>query len=200
MSASLSSETGSNPFATRFIRPGAIEYLFPAGISAATLAADLERNHWRGSLMGPHGSGKSSLLMALIPELERLGRQLVRQQLQGGQRTLTWPDLNWRAWTLNTLVVIDGYEQLSLWQRLLLRARIHQRRAGLLVTAHQPVSLPLIYTTRPTPDLAQQIVRQLLTAGDERITPEDVSLACAAHPGNIRETLLCLFDLYRSRP
>lgn len=189
----------SNPFATRYIRPGALPFLFPPSVSAESLVADFAQRGWRGAIIGPHGTGKSSLLLALLPEFERQGRKLIQQQLQGGQRALDWTALARQRWTSATLVIIDGYEQLSLWQRLLLRARCYQRGAGLLVTAHQPVQLPTIFTTQPTPELVQRIVQQLVLAGDDRITPGDVAAAFARQRGNIRETLLELFDQYRAR-
>jgi hypothetical protein len=192
-------DQSSNPFATRFIRPGALPYLFPPGVSVEKLVDDLAQQGWHGAIIGPHGTGKSSLLVALKPELERRGRKVVQQQLQGGQRRLDWTALDWNAWTKETLVIIDGYEQLSHWQRLLLRARCYRRGAGLLVTAHQPVQLPTIFTAQPTTELAQKIVQQLIPAGDERITPNDVAAAFAEQQGNIRETLLKLFDVYRNR-
>lgn len=176
-----------------------MDYIFPPGVSAESLAADLARNGWRGAIIGPHGTGKSSLLVALAGDLERRGRKIIHQQLHGGQRALDWPALAWQSWTNETLVIIDGYEQLSLWQRLLLRARCYQRGTGLLVTAHQPVQLPTIFTTQPTTELAQRIVQQLIPAGDERITPGDVAAVFTEQQGNIRETLLQLFDLYRER-
>ena len=51
----------SNPFSTRFIRPGAIEYLFAPGQTADSLIDRLRHNQWRGQIIGPHGSGKSTL-------------------------------------------------------------------------------------------------------------------------------------------
>lgn len=196
--------TVSNPFSTRFIRPGAIDYLFPPGISAETLADRLQQQQWRGSLIGPHGSGKSSLLAALIPVLENRGRHIIWQQLQGGQRRLDWPALQTRNWTSHTLLVIDGYEQLSLWQRTLLGLRCWRRCTGLLVTAHRavgatPIRLPLLFATQPSLELAFGIVQRVLPANDDRITPADVAAAYAQHQGNLREMLLELYDTYRTR-
>lgn len=189
----------SNPFSTRFIRPGAIDYVFPPGVTADTLAADLQQHGWRGAIIGPHGSGKSSLLEAMRPALERLDRQIVFQQLHGGQRSLDWSAINTSQWTSRTLVIIDGYEQLSLWQRLLLRARCRQRGAGLLVTAHQPVRLPTIFTTQPSLELALAIVQRLLPDSDDRITPADVTEAYTSKKSDLREMLLGLYDVFRQR-
>lgn len=192
-------ETGSNPFSTRFIRPGAIPYLLPTGITLESLVERLAAQNWRGAILGPHGSGKSSLIAALLPLLIARGRHVIHQQLHGGERQLRWSELNSAAWTSQTLVIIDGFEQLSSWQSLLLRARCRLSGAGLLVSAHQPVGLPSIYETNPTPDLTQRVVRQLLPPEDDRLQAIDIETEFAKHPGNIRETLLGLYDVYRSR-
>ncbi|WP_425615616.1 hypothetical protein NA78x_005545 [Anatilimnocola sp. NA78] len=194
-----SESAGSNPFATKFIRPGAIPYLFPRDVTADSIVAQLQAQQWQGSIIGPHGSGKSSLLAALAPRLEAQGRVVVQQQLHGGQRALDWQPLKHREWTNRTLVVIDGYEQLSSWQRLLLKWRCCLRGAGLLVTAHQPVGLPVIFTTKPSLELALGIVQQLLPESDDRITPADVAQAYTTHQGDLREMLLRLYDVFRAR-
>ena len=174
-------------------------YVFPAGVTPESLVAELARQQWRGAIIGPHGSGKSSLLAALRPALAAQSRAVVQQQLQSGQRSLDWSALAWRDWTNHTLVIIDGYEQLSLWQCLLLRARCRQRSAGLLVTAHQPVRLPLLFATKPTLELALDIVQRLLPDSDDRITPSDVVAAFTQKKGDLREMLLSLYDVFRAR-
>ena len=64
---------GPNPFCSRFVRPGALEYLFPDGWSAARLAARLAENGWRGQIVGRPGRGsrRSSRHSSL-----RCGRQV----------------------------------------------------------------------------------------------------------------------------
>jgi hypothetical protein len=192
-------EPASNPFATRFIRPGSIAYCFPAGISAETVVDQLAALRWCGAILGPHGSGKSSLLVALKPALAARGRQIVQQQLQGGEWSLRWAELRSDRWNSTTQVVIDGFEQLNSWQRLLLRARCRLSGAGLLVTAHRPVGIEPVYATKPSAELAQAVVRQLLPPADQHIGPADVATVFDQHQGNIRETLLALFDVYRAR-
>lgn len=196
---SVEHDPSSNPFATRFIRPGAISYILPAGTTLESLVRTLQQQQWRGSIIGPHGSGKSSLVAALIPALERFDRQIVQQQLHSGQRSLDWNSLQCERWTKQTLVIIDGYEQLSAWQRLWLQVRCRQRGAGLLVTAHQPVRLPVLFTTQPSLELALGIVQRLLPESDDRITPNDVAEAYARHRSDLREMLLNLYDVYRQR-
>jgi len=76
----------SNPFSTRFIRPGAVEFLFPAGQTAETLVETLRQHAWQGQIIGPHGSGKSTLLAALVPALEAAGRKCVAARVQAFER------------------------------------------------------------------------------------------------------------------
>src|SRR3989442_1545921 len=46
----------SNPFSTRFIRPGVIPFVFADGQSPETLVEQLRQHHWWGQIIGPHGS------------------------------------------------------------------------------------------------------------------------------------------------
>ena len=189
----------SNPFATRFIRPGAIPYFFADGQSAASLVARLEANQWWGEIIGPHGSGKSTLLATLVLELAAKGREVVHHTLSQGERSVDFSKLNAARWNETTQVIIDGYEQLSWWSRWRLKSVCLQRNAGLLITAHAPMGLPTLVQTQPTADLARQVVQRLLPAGDTTISPDDIDRAFAAQQGNLRETLFALFDMYQAR-
>ncbi len=71
MSQQTRAAAQSNPFSTRFVRPGALAYRFPPGESAATLVERLAASGWRGQIVGPHGSGKSTLVAALGETLPR---------------------------------------------------------------------------------------------------------------------------------
>src|SRR5205809_770947 len=75
----------SNPFATRFIRPGAIPFLFLDGNSAAAIVERLKANNWRGQIMGEHGSGKSTLVATLVPVLKAAGREVVAIKIAPGE-------------------------------------------------------------------------------------------------------------------
>jgi hypothetical protein len=187
----------SNPFSTRFIRPGAIPFIFPDGQSAALLVDRLRDFQWRAQLIGPHGSGKSTLLAALIPALESVGREVLAIDLHQGQRRL--PNLAAGTLSAATLLVIDGYEQLSWWSRRRVKGLCRRTGAGLLVTAHTDLGLPTLYSTEPSQTLAQAVVARLLAGGDRRITSDDISTAFAASGGNIRETLFRLYDIYHQR-
>src|SRR5436190_6874871 len=160
--ASQMPNPASNPFATRFTRPGAIPYLFPPGQSAVGLL-DVLRNHdWWGEIIGPHGSGKSSLLAELLPLLEAPGRRVEVYSLHQGDRTLPMSKAVVKAWNQETQIIVDGYEQLSWWSKRRLQGWAKAHGAGLLITAHEPMGLPSLFRTQPTLDLARKIVSKLL--------------------------------------
>lgn len=94
----------SNPFCTRFVRPGAIRYRFPTeenGVGKNRTEKHREGEHGgrhnelaemesicrqlhssrAGLIIGPHGSGKSTLLHTLMPMLECEYRNVVHMQL-----------------------------------------------------------------------------------------------------------------------
>ncbi len=60
-----------NPFSTKFIRPGAIDFVVELGDALPDIFARFERFGLSGQVVGPHGSGKSTLLWALRPLLEQ---------------------------------------------------------------------------------------------------------------------------------
>ena len=188
-----------NPFASRNIRPGAQTFLFPPGTSAETLVAKLAEHHWWGEIVGQHGSGKSTLLESLKPPLEGAGRQLESFALRAEQVILPRePKLH--PWGPRTLVIVDGYEQLTWWQRFRLRSTCRRRRAGLLITTHRPQGLPNLWTTSPTAELAWHVVQRLQQQAPwQLITQDDVQHYFAQNQGDLRETLFSLYDVFERR-
>ncbi len=195
--AELALPAGSNPFATRYTRPNAGEFLFPAAADAETLVARLRDCGWRGQITGPHGSGKSTLVHTLLPRL-RTARRRVEFYL------LRAPSTPWRdsiaSWNAATQIVIDGGEQLGWLQRTWFQWQCSRRGAGLLVTAHGDLGLPQLYRTETSVELTQRIVARLLGEADaEWLRPEHVERLLAEHRGNVREVLFALYDLYEQR-
>jgi hypothetical protein len=98
------------------------------------------------------------------------------------------------------VIVIDGYEQLSLWRRLRLNRRCRRQRRGLLVTAHRPLlGLPLLYRTSTTPETAWRVVHYLLREEPSLLAPAEVAARLARHGGDVRELLFELYDWYEAR-
>jgi energy-coupling factor transporter ATP-binding protein EcfA2 len=187
----------SNPFSTRFIRPGAIPFIFSAGESAESLVDRLCANNWLGQIVGPHGSGKSTLLAMLVPALQAVGRNVVCVSLHQGEHRL--PPLDRSAFTSTTQLVIDGYEQLTWWSKRRTKSLRHRCNAGLLVTAHSDIGLPTLYRTEPSEELARAVIEHLVPNNNGCISVADISAAFGATQGNLRETLFRLYDVYQQR-
>ncbi len=188
----------NNPFATRWVRPSAIEYFFPDGQSDESLVERLEENGWWGQIIGPHGSGKSSLLAALIPVIESAGRRPLVIALHDSERRLPH-DFVLESWTSATQIVIDGYEQLSHRSRFALKRRCRRAGCGLLVTAHASVGLKELIHLKPGLNIATRLVETLMGPEDPLITAGDVAASYHARGANVREMLFDFYNLYERR-
>lgn len=200
MSPAPSRPDRGNPFIAQCIRPGAIDFIFPPGVTKEQLVDKLRANRWRGAIIGAHGSGKSTLMHALRPALEAAGRPVVLFELHDGERRLP-TSLRAAGVAPGGMVLVDGYEQLSWWSKLLLLWVCGRLRCGLLVTAHRLVALPTLWVTQTSEELAVAVVRKLATVehGDSVVTADEIARAFVSHDGNIREMLFGLYDLYRQR-
>ncbi len=210
-----------NPFATRYTRPDAGEYLFPTDANADCLVVRLCQFGWWGQITGPHGSGKSTLVQTLLPRLEAAGRSVqfylfqptpprhgraipsriaVAEPLAGGSRSQSLADLRRASttdWNSRTQIVVDGYEQLSWLRRTWLKRRCRRRQAGLLVTAHGDLGLPPLWQTGISMELARRVVARLLNEhAADWLDDDQVQRLLARHGGNLREVLFQLYDLF----
>lgn len=181
-----------NPFAAQSIRPGAIPYLFLAGGDAAGLADRLPTARaWQ--IVGGHGSGKSTLIVALVKELRARKLVVAHVELHDGQRRLP---KDWRQGIAKAgdVVAVDGYEQLSRYERLRLRTICRWRGWPLIVTAHASVGLPTLDSLEVTPEIAAAVVERLV--GDAQFAPGDLAPLLARCQGNLREALFELYDRF----
>lgn len=183
-----------NPFATRFTRPGAVPPLDRAGrpLDVASLAARLV-SLGAAAIVGPHGHGKTTLLVALAAALEADGRpvRLVRAR--------TWADLRPTLTAIAaapsaTWVAVDGWESLGP-ARWLLRQVARLLGRPLVVTSHGPAGLPVLHACETSGVLLAAIVDRLPGHGG-RIDADDVAAAFRRHGGDVRESLCDLYDRY----
>jgi energy-coupling factor transporter ATP-binding protein EcfA2 len=196
----------TNPFATRWVRPGAIPYHFRDGASAAAIIERLSNNGWRGAIIGPHGSGKSTLLASLRPLIESARRAVRTISLHDWQRALPAEfarDIrgNDRS-NLPTMLIVDGYEQLGWRARRQLRAACKGNDCGLLVTAHRENAvsgLPILYRTQASLETVHYLVDHELPSHGGLIDSSDVAAAFDGQERNVRETLFALYDLFERR-
>jgi len=198
----------SNPFCAARLRPGTINYVFAGDDSMAKLVDVLARNRWQGQIVGPHGSGKSTLLACLLDDLRRRGHDVCAMTLHDGQRALPQSSRHSpRAVRCSygtrsvpaTFIAIDGYEQLSYWNRWSLQRRCRRFDWGLIVTAHAPVGFATLHETDINPERAWEVVERLQRGHEHCIDREDLAQALGNHNGNLREALFELYDLYEVR-
>ena len=187
-----------NPFATCWTRPGALPFHFSNGQTVDQLVKKLAAQQWRGAIVGPHGSGKSTLLEALTPAIVQGGRSIQATSLRDGQRSLprnffaTWPNNS------NSIIIIDGYEQLGWPARLHLWVRCRTTGAGLLVTSHKRVGTPTLIRLSPDRELVEQLVDNLCAEVSTTITRADIAASHACHGSNVREILFDLYDRHEA--
>ncbi len=156
---------------------------------------------WQGAIVGPHGSGKTTMLEDLVERLESAGQMCRCWRLHTGQRRLpqeTWAEI--RSLPPNVIAMIDGAEQLSwLWWRRVAR---YFRKTGqpLLVTLHRHGRWPTWSETHHSLDVLHDIVDMLLNTDRESPT-ENVSIHSVnrklfhKHRGNLRDVLREWYDI-----
>ena len=189
-----------NPFSTRHTRPGVIPFCFAPGPKFRQLIERLWDTGCWGQIVGPHGSGKSTLVSQLIDQAADYGIRTVSFTLHDNQRGMPtgWKNVAWNAFEVGrmTLIIVDGFEQLSGFSRWRLRHTCRNKSWGLLVTAHADVGLPNIYRTRTTIELAYTLVEYLVAETRETISRQDVQQTFRRHDGNLRQVFSDLYDQY----
>ncbi len=189
---------GSNPFATRFIQPTSLPFEFPTEVCADRLVDRLAELNWCGQIVGPHGSGKSTLLQALLRTIVQRGHPVFVYTLHDRQRHLPVMPAERARWTANAVIVVDGYEQLSRISRWQLRWVCRHRGCGLLLTSHRLERYPLLHRTTTSVELLERLVDRLVCDAPPTIRPtaDEVRRAFDQQAGNLRESLLQLYDVF----
>lgn len=152
---------------------------------------------YRGAIVGPEGAGKTTLLEELAVRFGEQGHDTFFIRLsRGSRRRVPFAVLAEQA-TEQTVVLLDGAEQVGLvgWRRLL-RHTAHCR--GLIITAHRPSRLPTIIECTGSRAVLQQILQDLL--GDEaNVWCETADQLFENHRGNIRDVLREFYDIFSRR-
>ena len=198
----LTSDRIVNPFATRWVRPAALPYVFSDGGSAIHVIEKLQRNCWRGAIVGPHGTGKSTLLVELARQLTSARREVETITLHDGQRRL--PAKFWHAIGANPqcMIIVDGFEQLGWWSRRQLFWACRREGRGLLISVHSEnatAGLPVIHRTCGDLAILHHLVELELPSHQGVIGADDVSRSFRSCDGNVREIMFELYDLFEQR-
>ncbi len=202
----------SNPFSTRFVRPGAIPFHFPDGIRREPELNRIASKVWqtRASLIvGPHGSGKTTLLHSLQPLLERqqipIERILlhspsasgVRRQASNQRKNASHVQRVQLGLRGESLLVIDGIEQLSGRSRRGIIRRASRRGIRILATAHK--SFPGFTTVGETwaaPQLIESITSLLTENASESVKKTISDELRRRELSTVTNVRNLLFDLY----
>lgn len=208
------SDDSFNPFSSRFVRPDQMRYRFTQEIDPCGWVQSLVDRFQRQSalaLIGPHGTGKTTLLHFLMPRLEACFGDVRYVRLCSSDPPISTTNAA-RLVAGQTLVVIDGYEQLPVASRLAIIAQLKWGRSAtrMLVTAHRRQwFVSTFFCTRwdveTVRDLTaeklahlpreQQIVMQLIADRlAQRYLPEQKVDGAAA--GNVRDYWFSLYDAY----
>ncbi len=176
-----------------------MRFVFPPGVTAQGLVQKLAQHQWRSQVCGPHGSGKTTLLWNLRPCWETQ-RQTAWYTVApfDAQSQFDWARES-HTWNSQTLVVVDGFDQLRVWRRLWLVWMARSRSTGLLVTSHRPWwGLPVLWQLRPDYETFLFVVRQALASVQSPLTFSDAQLQAVWHAGggNLREALFAMYDLF----
>ncbi len=202
-----------NPFSTKFIRPDAGEYFFevPQGdersveeysayMQEQLVDKLLSDSSMRWSLIGPHGTGKSTLACCLSRKLQARGIRINQVRLSTAQRHIhqCWKQ---QALALGGVFVVDGYEQLSIFGKLRVMWNARRLKQRLLITAHQPMrGFRILFETKRTLQTEQIVVRHLLrdtmVEPDVLLKSEHWQQSQAKHGQNLRESLFDAYDWY----
>lgn len=179
-----------NPF--RVARIEALAWRAP-GFDWEVFLARLEASGYRGAIVGPHGTGKTTLLLEAQARLSVRGvavRYVFLNAETAGKGRAVLGVL--RDLAPETVLFLDGAEQLDpfMWHWLHWRAG---KIRGLVITVHRPGRLPTLHTTESSEALLEELLAQLV--GEDwaryRALAREHFVRCG---GNVREVFFALYD------
>jgi energy-coupling factor transporter ATP-binding protein EcfA2 len=151
-------------------------------------------NGRRGVLVGPHGSGKTTLREELERQLRSDG-YCVRALVFGDDRRVNWAELSacLDGADQRTVLSLDGLDRIGAvtWWRL---QRATRTLGGLLATSHVRGRLPLLHHHRTDSALLMKLVGELVSPTTVELLRERCATLFQQHHGDIRACLRAMYD------
>lgn len=180
-----------NPFAVD--RWAGLGYI-PKGESLEQLLERLAQLNYTAALVGPHGTGKTTLLEHAESQLRQKGIKTAKLFINL-ETPLPWSEVKAAIGSMppGGVLFFDGACHLPRWRFGQLKRAARKQNIGLVITAHHEGLLPTWVQFHANPALLKTIVGRLLDH-DNIYSDTYLSELLNHHRGNLRDCLWHLYD------
>ncbi len=186
----------NNPFSSRNVEALTFRHAY---IRFHEIMHRLKNMSYRASIIGPKGSGKTTLIEQIGKELAGEGFHIKHLCLTIEKSKLSRSFLRnfYADLSPNDAILLDGAEQMPWLQWIFFNLKT-KKAGALIITSHIPGLLPELLHTSTSPDLLHGLVFELL-GKDAMISRSYLENLFFSHNGNIRLVLRDLYDTWSER-